>query len=84
MLIVLFLFKHFSWVRKKHPAIGDYVPMPPLPDGDLYRSMSVVPYLEDLHSPESGSMSLVDEDTATSTLCVPGEGNDKDLVGIFK
>lgn len=51
--------------------------MPPLPDGDLYRSMSVVPYLEDLHSPESGSTSLVDEDTATDTLCVPGEGNYK-------
>lgn len=51
--------------------------MPPLPDGDLYRSMSVVPYLEDLHSPESGSMSLVDEDTATGTLCVPGEENNK-------
>jgi hypothetical protein len=48
--------------------------MPPLQDGDPYRSMSVVPYLEDLHSPESGSTSLIDEDetAGTETLCVPG------------
>ena len=48
--------------------------MPPLQDGDPYRSMSVLPYLEDLHSPESGSTSLIDEDetVGNETLCVPG------------
>lgn len=62
--------RQHNWVRKKHPALGEYVPMPPLQDGDPYRSMSVVPYLEDLHCPESGS--LIDEDdTVTDTLCVP-------------
>lgn len=58
----------YSWVRKKHPAIGDYVPMPPLQDGDPFRSMSVVPYLEDLHSPESGSTSLVDEGETSQSV----------------
>ncbi len=56
--------------------------MPPLQDGDPYRSMSVVPYLEDLHSPESGSTSLIDEDdTTTETLCVPGEEGNKNELG---
>ena len=74
--------KLFSWVRRKHRAIGDYVPMPPLQDGDPYRSMSVVPYLEDLHSPESGSTSLIDEDetVGTETLRVPGMKDNDDLL----
>ncbi|XP_077981245.1 serine/threonine-protein kinase STK11-like [Glandiceps talaboti] len=37
------------WVMKKHPEIGEAVPLPPLPDSnDELRSMTVVPYLEDL------------------------------------
>ena len=79
-ILILFHFKLFSWVRKKHPALGEYVPMPPLQDGDPYRSMSVVPYLEDLHCPESGS--LIDEDdTVTDTLCVPGKEDNGNLFG---
>ena len=42
---------HFSWFKKKHPRTLDFVPPPPLPDtDDPLRSMTVVPYLEDLHS----------------------------------
>lgn len=74
---VLMLFLHsniiFSWVRKKHPMTGDCVVMPPLQDGDPFRSMSVVPYLEDLHSPMSKSTSVNDEETFTDTPCVPGK-----------
>ena len=41
----------FSWFKKKHPRTLDFVPPPPLPDtDDPLRSMTVVPYLEDLHS----------------------------------
>ncbi|XP_070562892.1 serine/threonine-protein kinase STK11-like isoform X2 [Ptychodera flava] len=37
------------WVMKKHPIVGEEVPLPPLPDSsDELRSMTVVPYLEDL------------------------------------
>jgi len=36
-------------VQKNHPKIEPFVPIPPLNDNAL-RSMSVVPYLEDLHS----------------------------------
>ncbi|KXJ13911.1 Serine/threonine-protein kinase STK11 [Exaiptasia diaphana] len=39
------------WVQKNHPRVEPYVPIPPLNDNPL-RSMSVVPYLEDLHSPK--------------------------------
>jgi len=40
-----------SWFRKKHPRVmSEYVRLPPLPDsGDMMRSMTVIPYLEDLH-----------------------------------
>jgi len=40
-----------SWFRKKHPRVmSEYVRLPPLPDsGDLLRSMTVIPYLEDMY-----------------------------------
>ncbi|XP_029551927.1 serine/threonine-protein kinase STK11 isoform X4 [Salmo trutta] len=38
------------WVRKKHPAMEPLVPMPPSADRrDAWRSMTVLPYLENLH-----------------------------------
>jgi hypothetical protein len=46
----------FSWFRKKHPRVmSEYVRLPPLPDSsDLLRSMTVIPYLQDLyHGPGS-------------------------------
>lgn len=39
-----------SWVRKKHPPSEPTVPIPPSAETrDVWRSMTVVPYLEDLH-----------------------------------
>ncbi|XP_078352582.1 serine/threonine-protein kinase STK11-like [Oculina patagonica] len=42
--------KH-RWVCKIHHKTNYYVPIPPLEEGDMLRSMSVVPYLDDLHNP---------------------------------
>ncbi|KAL8177792.1 UNVERIFIED_CONTAM: hypothetical protein K2H54_019447 [Gekko kuhli] len=40
----------FGWFRKKHPQSEPLVPIPPSPETkDRWRSMTVVPYLEDLH-----------------------------------
>ncbi|XP_036026312.1 serine/threonine-protein kinase STK11 isoform X1 [Onychomys torridus] len=42
--------RQHSWFRKKHPLAEALVPIPPSPDTkDRWRSMTVVPYLEDLH-----------------------------------
>lgn len=39
-----------SWVRKKHPPSESPVPIPASAESrDPWRSMTVVPYLEDLH-----------------------------------
>lgn len=41
---------HASWVRKKHPPSEAPVPIPANAESrDPWRSMTVVPYLEDLH-----------------------------------
>ena len=36
---------------KNHHKTSYYVPFLPLEEGDMLRSMSVVPYLDDLHNP---------------------------------
>ncbi|XP_058870229.1 serine/threonine-protein kinase STK11 isoform X1 [Acipenser ruthenus] len=42
--------RQHNWVRKKHPPSEAPVPIPPSPETkDEWRSMTVVPYLEDLH-----------------------------------
>ncbi|XP_035272217.1 serine/threonine-protein kinase STK11 [Anguilla anguilla] len=42
--------RQHNWVRKKHPPSEPPVPIPPSPDTrDQWRSMTVMPYLEDLH-----------------------------------
>uniref|UniRef100_A0A8C9RMM5 Serine/threonine-protein kinase STK11 n=1 Tax=Scleropages formosus TaxID=113540 RepID=A0A8C9RMM5_SCLFO len=42
--------RQHNWVRKKHPPSEPPVPIPPSPESrDPWRSMTVVPYLEDLH-----------------------------------
>ncbi|XP_035279608.1 serine/threonine-protein kinase STK11-like [Anguilla anguilla] len=42
--------REHNWVRKKHPRSEPPVPVPPSADGrDRWRSMTVLPYLEDLH-----------------------------------
>lgn len=42
--------KH-RWVCKNHWKTNYRVPIPPTEEGDMLRSMSVVPYLDDLHNP---------------------------------
>ena len=43
-----------SWFKKKHPRTLDRVFFPPHPDGgDVLRSMTVIPYIEVLHNPDS-------------------------------
>ncbi|XP_064617141.1 serine/threonine-protein kinase stk11-like [Liolophura sinensis] len=43
--------RQHKWFRKKHPKLLERVTVPPLPEADdELRSMTVVPYLEDLHS----------------------------------
>ncbi|ESP05300.1 hypothetical protein LOTGIDRAFT_208293 [Lottia gigantea] len=43
--------RNHDWIRKKQPVLLDWVKLPPKSgnDDDIYRSMTVVPYLEDLH-----------------------------------
>ncbi|XP_076352768.1 serine/threonine-protein kinase stk11-like [Tachypleus tridentatus] len=47
--------RQHDWVRKKHPRITQEVCIPHHVSGDEFRSMSVIPYLQDLHcGPEEG------------------------------
>lgn len=39
-----------SWVRKKHPRLLEYVPIPERSKGDALRSMTVIPYLRHVTS----------------------------------
>lgn len=50
LFFCVFYFFWGSWVRKKHPPSEPPVPIPPSAETrDIWRSMTVVPYLEDLH-----------------------------------
>lgn len=68
-----------SWFRKKHPLAEALVPIPPSPDTkDRWRSMTVVPYLEDLHgrAEEEEDEDLFDIEDGiiyTQDFTVPGE-----------
>ncbi|MBN3323021.1 STK11 kinase, partial [Atractosteus spatula] len=68
------------WVRKKHPPSEPPVPIPPSPDTkDHWRSMTVVPYLEDLHGyteedeEEDALFDGEDEIIYTQDFTVPGQ-----------
>ena len=50
LFLLIPIFK-FRWVCKNLPKTIYSVPIPPLVEGDMLRSMSVVPYLDDLHNP---------------------------------
>lgn len=43
--------RQHRWVCKNHWKTKHRVPIPPIVEGDMLRSMSVVPYLDDLHNP---------------------------------
>uniref|UniRef100_V5HZJ3 non-specific serine/threonine protein kinase n=1 Tax=Ixodes ricinus TaxID=34613 RepID=V5HZJ3_IXORI len=42
--------QHHDWVRKKHPRLLEYVPIPERSKGDALRSMTVIPYLRHVSS----------------------------------
>lgn len=68
-----------SWVRKKHPPTEPPVPIPANAESrDPWRSMTVVPYLEDLHGyTEEDDDELYDQEDEiiyTQDFTVPGEG----------
>lgn len=69
---------HSSWVRKKHPPSEPPVPIPASAESrDPWRSMTVVPYLEDLHGyTEEDDDELYDgedEIIYTQDFTVPGK-----------
>ncbi|XP_051033367.1 serine/threonine-protein kinase STK11 isoform X2 [Phodopus roborovskii] len=72
--------RQHSWFRKKHPLAEALVPIPPSPDTkDRWRSMTVVPYLEDLHgrADEDEDEDLFDIEDGiiyTQDFTVPGPG----------
>ncbi|XP_006639924.1 serine/threonine-protein kinase STK11 isoform X1 [Lepisosteus oculatus] len=72
--------RQHNWVRKKHPPSEPPVPIPPSPDTkDHWRSMTVVPYLEDLHGyteeeeEEDALFDGEDEIIYTQDFTVPGQ-----------
>ncbi|XP_071075272.1 serine/threonine-protein kinase STK11 isoform X4 [Desmodus rotundus] len=71
--------RQHSWFRKKHPPAEEPVPIPPSSDcKDRWRSMTVVPYLEDLHgcADDEGDEDLFDiEDDIiyTQDFTMPGQ-----------
>ncbi|XP_012921388.1 serine/threonine-protein kinase STK11 isoform X1 [Heterocephalus glaber] len=72
--------RQHSWFRKKHPLAEPLVPIPPSPDTkDRWRSMTVVPYLEDLHGrtdedEDEDLFSIEDNVIYTQDFMVPGPG----------
>lgn len=67
-----------SWVRKKHPPSELPVPIPASAESrDPWRSMTVVPYLEDLHGyTEEDDDELYDREDEiiyTQDFTVPGQ-----------
>lgn len=69
--------RQHNWVRKKHPPSEPPVPIPPSAEiRDPWRSMTVVPYLEDLHGYADEEDELFDgEDDIiyTQDFTVPGQ-----------
>ncbi|XP_004632726.1 serine/threonine-protein kinase STK11 isoform X2 [Octodon degus] len=71
--------RQHSWFRKKHPLTEPLVPIPPSPDTkDRWRSMTVVPYLEDLHGrtnedEDEDLFSIEDSVIYTQDFMVPGQ-----------
>ncbi|NP_001288783.1 serine/threonine-protein kinase STK11 isoform 3 [Mus musculus] len=71
--------RQHSWFRKKHPLAEALVPIPPSPDTkDRWRSMTVVPYLEDLHGraeeeEEEDLFDIEDGIIYTQDFTVPGQ-----------
>ncbi|XP_064141288.1 serine/threonine-protein kinase STK11-like [Loxodonta africana] len=67
------------WFQKRHPPAEGLVPIPPRPDTeDRWRSMTVVPYLEDLHgcasdADKEGLFNTEDAIIYTQDFTMPGQ-----------
>lgn len=56
--------KCHCWVRKKHPRmVQEHVGIPQRSDRDSLRSMTVIPYLQDMYSPSAGEDGEEDDDS---------------------
>uniref|UniRef100_A0A6Q2XBY9 non-specific serine/threonine protein kinase n=1 Tax=Esox lucius TaxID=8010 RepID=A0A6Q2XBY9_ESOLU len=70
--------RQHNWVRKKHPPTEPPVPIPASAESrDVWRSMTVVPYLEDLHGyseeNEDDFYNPEDEIIYTQDFTMPGQ-----------
>uniref|UniRef100_A0A4W4HLQ8 Serine/threonine-protein kinase STK11 n=1 Tax=Electrophorus electricus TaxID=8005 RepID=A0A4W4HLQ8_ELEEL len=75
--------RQHNWVRKKHPASELPVPIPPSAETrDIWRSMTVVPYLEDLHGygeeEDDELFDGEDEIIYTQDFTVPGKQEEEE------
>ncbi|KAJ4936487.1 hypothetical protein JOQ06_001079 [Pogonophryne albipinna] len=76
--------RQHNWVRKKHPPTEPPVPIPANAESrDPWRSMTVVPYLEDLHGyTEEDDDELYDQEDEiiyTQDFTVPGQVEEEDV-----
>jgi serine/threonine-protein kinase 11 len=73
--------KAHTWIRKKHPKTLDYVAPPPLPDSDdPLRSMTVLPYLEDLHGDGGSEIGCYDDNEIfTDTVPAAAAAEDDEI-----
>ncbi|XP_041085443.1 serine/threonine-protein kinase STK11 isoform X2 [Polyodon spathula] len=78
--------RQHNWVRKKHPPSEAPVPIPPSPETkDEWRSMTVVPYLEDLHGyneeeeDEEELFDVEDDILYTQDFTVPGQVPEEEI-----
>lgn len=70
-----------SWFKKKHPRTLDRVYFPPHPDGgDVLRSMTVIPYIEVLHNPESLTASEQEDPEFAEDFTVYPQGTRSEFV----
>ncbi|KAM6948507.1 serine/threonine-protein kinase STK11 [Aplochiton taeniatus] len=79
--------RQHNWVRKKHPPSEPPVPIPASSESrDPWRSMTVVPYLEDLHGygdegeEEDELYDAEDEIIYTQDFTVPGQVSEEEEV----
>ncbi|XP_014467035.1 serine/threonine-protein kinase STK11 [Alligator mississippiensis] len=75
--------RQHNWFRKKHAQAEALVPIPPSPETkDRWRSMTVVPYLEDLHGyneEEDDDLYDIEDDIIyTQDFTVPGQVPDEE------
>ncbi|KAM4809597.1 serine/threonine-protein kinase STK11 [Rhinophrynus dorsalis] len=74
--------RQHNWFRRKHPQLDPLVPIPPSPESkDHWRSLTVVPYLEDLYRDidKQDLCDLEDDIIYTQDFTMPGQVLEEDL-----